>query len=96
MNVYLLDKVKKALRIKTAEYDGELADLIISARIDLRIAGVVPTEIDKLMETAIITYCKYNFGIPEDADRLKRCYDEMKAQLSNATGYTVWREGGAD
>jgi hypothetical protein len=31
-----------------------------------------------------------SFGLPEDYDRLKRSYDEQKAQLSNATGYTDW------
>jgi len=28
--------------------------------------------------------------LPEDYDKLKRSYDEQKAQLSNATNYTVW------
>jgi hypothetical protein len=31
-----------------------------------------------------------NFGEPEDYDRLKASYDEQKAQLSTATGYTHW------
>jgi hypothetical protein len=30
------------------------------------------------------------FGNPENYDKLKAAYDEMKAQLSMATGYTVW------
>jgi hypothetical protein len=29
-------------------------------------------------------------GLSEDYDRLKRSYDEQKAQLSNASGYTMW------
>lgn len=87
----LLDDVKMALRIKTNAYDTELTNKIQAARLDLGVAGVVvPSEIDALVEEAIITYCKMNFGLPEDADRLKRAYDEQKAQLSNATGYTNW------
>ena len=55
------------------------------------IAGVVlPDELDALVTRAIITYCKMSFGLPEDYDRLKKSYDEQKAQLSNATGYTDW------
>lgn len=89
----LIDKVKTALRITTTDeaLTGELSDLIVSAEQDLGIAGVeVPAELTPLVETAIKTYCKMSFGIPEDYDRLKRSYDEQKAQLSNATGYTKW------
>ena len=88
----LLDDVKMALRIKTTKFDTELTNKINAAKLDLGVAGVVvPEEIDALVEEAIITYCKMTFGLPEDADRLKRSYDEQKAQLSNATGYTEWR-----
>ncbi len=90
----MLEKVKTALRIKTNVYDGELTDLIASAQLDLGVAGViVPDNIDALVTRAIITYCKMHFGLPEDADRLKRSYDEQKAQLVTCTGYTEW--GGA-
>lgn len=87
----MLEKVKMALRITTTAYDAELTDLIESAKIDMRIAGVVlPPTIDALVTRAIITYCKMSFGIPEDYDRLKASYDEQKAQLATATGYTEW------
>lgn len=89
-----VDKVRDALRISVADntaINGELADLINAALLDLRIAGVeVPATADPLVNTAVITYCKMRFGLPEDYDRLKKSYDEQKAQLSNATGYTVW------
>lgn len=87
----MLEKVKTALRITTDAYNDELTDLIESAKLDLGIAGVeVPAPIDALVTKAIITYCKMSFGLPEDYDQLKRSYDEQKAQLSNATGYTRW------
>jgi hypothetical protein len=89
----MLDQVKMALRIKTTAYDSELTYLIAAAKLDLGIAGVVlPEEMDELVTRAIITYCKLSFGIPEDYDRLKMSYDEQKAQLSTATGYTDWGE----
>ncbi|WP_406022942.1 hypothetical protein [Succinivibrio sp.] len=87
----MLEKVKLALRITTDAFDSELNDLIDAAQMDLGIAGVViPDEIDAIVSRAITTYCKLNFGEPDDYDRLKRSYDEQKAQLSMATGYTVW------
>lgn len=87
----MLDQVKMALRIKTNVYDSELTYLIAAAKLDLGIAGVVlPGELDELVTRAIITYCKLSFGIPEDYDKLKKSYDEQKAQLITATGYTNW------
>jgi len=89
-----LEKVRNALRISVSDnqaINDELTDLIKAAKLDLGVAGVVlPEEIDELVTRAIITYCKMSFGLPEDYDRLKQSYDEQKAQLSNATGYTDW------
>lgn len=87
----MLDLVKKALRVTSDELNDEIAFLIEAAKIDLGIAGVVlPASLDEICKQAIITYCKCNFGLPEDYDRLKASYDEQKAQLSTATGYTNW------
>lgn len=87
----MLEKAKLALRVVTDYFDDEITDLIESAKFDLGISGVeLPSELDELCERAIITYVKCHFGIPEDYDRLKRSYDEQKAQLMTATGYTNW------
>lgn len=87
----MLAKVKLALRIVTEAFDSELNDLIAAAQIDLGIAGVVlPTQLDAIVTQAIITYVKMHFGQPDDYDRLKRSYDEQKAQLVTCTGYTNW------
>ena len=87
----LLDKAKMAMRITTTAYDDEITDLIEAAKADLGIAGVeLPSTLDAICERAIITYCRVQFGSPDDHDRLKASYDEQKAQLATATGYTVW------
>ena len=95
----MLDKVKMALRISTDAFDAELKDLIDAAYIDMGIAGVTlpvenesesGTDENAIITRAVITYCKMSFGLPEDYDKLKRSYDEQKAQLSNATGFTDW------
>ena len=87
----MLELVKIALRISTNAFDTELNQLIDAAKVDLGFGGVnVPTELDAITKQAIITYVKMNFGLVEDYDRLKRSYDEQKAQLGTATGYTTW------
>lgn len=87
----MLDKVKLSLRIKTSAFDEEIQDLIAAALADLGIAGVI-TELgdDPLITRAVITYCKANFGSPDEYERLKASYDEQKAQLRSASGYTDW------
>lgn len=87
----MIDKVKLALRITTNAFDTEITDLIEAALKDLGIAGVTNDDItDPLIIRAVITYCKCHFGEPDEYDRLKRSYDEQKAQMSMATGYTTW------
>ena len=89
----MLAKVKLALSLTTNAYDSDIQDLIDAAKLDLGIAGVVlPTALDAVCERAIITYCKLHFlGLSENEwDRLKASYDEQKAQLVTATGYTDW------
>lgn len=87
----MLQKLKLAMRIATDAYDDELLSLIEAAKLDLGVAGVnVPFQYDALVQRAVITYCRVHFGTPDDADRLKASYDEQKAQLMTATGYTDW------
>ena len=89
----LLEKTKLALRVTVNNYDTDLTALIEAAKLDLGIAGVdLPTELDAIVERAIITYCKVHFSALTDGEwsRLKASYDEQKAQLATATGYTDW------
>ena len=89
----IMTAVKTALRISTDAYDDEITDLINAAVKDMGIAGVTNTdETDALVKKAIVTFCRLNFGQPDDYERLKASYDEQKAQLGMATGYTTWTE----
>ena len=93
----MLELVKKALRITTDAFDDELQLLISAGLQDLGCASISDDVLiedgSPLVQRAVITYCKMNFGLPEDYDRLKRSYDEQKAQLGMATGYTDWLDG---
>ncbi|MBQ1453898.1 MAG: DNA-packaging protein [Ruminococcus sp.] len=90
----MLELVKTALRVKTTVFDSEIEQLISAALIDLGFGGaseaVLTENHDAVVNQAVITYVKMNFGLSEDYDKLKRSYDEQKAQLGSATGYTEW------
>ena len=88
----MLQLVKTALRLSTDGYDDELTMLIKAALEDLGIAGVSDgvTVDAPIIQRAVVTYCKANFGSPGNYDKLKASYDEQKAQLRTATGYTDW------
>lgn len=97
----MLDKVKLALLISTNDFDSELVDLIGAAFIDLNIGDIAPdktisTTTDPAIIRAVVTYCGYQFevlhGSLERSAAFKKSYDEQKAQLSMASGYTVWSE----
>lgn len=86
----MLNRVKMALRITTNAFDDEITGLINSALGDLGLVGISQASLntaDELVTTAVITYVKLHFGEPSDPDRLKKSYDEQKAQLITATGY---------
>lgn len=85
----MLTAVKLALRITTNAFDSELNALIQAAMKDLGIAGIDAETLadDALVAQAIKTYVRMSFGSPSDYDRLKRSYDEQKAQMQTATGY---------
>lgn len=86
----LIDTCKMALRVTTDAYDAEITEYIEAAKLDLGIAGVETTVADSIVNTAILTYVRMRFGAPANYDKLKAAYDEQKAQMMMATGYTDW------
>lgn len=89
----MLEKVKLALRLKTAAFDAEIQDLIDAALADLKLAGIIKEDQeDPLIIRAVVTYCRANFGSPDDYQLLKASYDEQKGRMQTATGYTDWGE----
>ena len=68
----------------TDTFDELIHSKIEAARSDLFFVGI--REIgDELYREAIITYCVMKLGVinPNEYDRLKRAYDEMRAQLQS-------------
>lgn len=88
----MLSTVKMALQITTDAFDSYLTELIDAALNDLALAGVQTDGGGSLITIAVCTYVRARFGSPADYDQIKAAYDEQKAQLMTATGYTDWGE----
>lgn len=98
----LLDKVKAACRVTSTAYNDELSDMILASLADMGITDIkadvlVEENTDPLIQRAVITYCRMNFGYQDDInyDRLKASYDEQKSQLLMSGSYTDWGDSGA-
>lgn len=93
----MLDACKLALRITTTAYDTRLTALIQAAKKDLGIAGIdlAMTGPDPLIKEAVVNYVLLHFGTLTTSEYplIKASYDEQKAQMSMATGYTDWGDG---
>ena len=88
-----MTRMKTALRTVTtdANLEQEITDLVNACAIDLTQAGVTDPDLDdSMIWMAAVTFVRLKFGSPDDYDRLKKAYDEIKAQLGMATGYTTW------
>lgn len=99
----LIDKVKTAVRIAVNDFDAELQGLIDSAFADLGITDINPellteTDIDPLIEMAVITYCRMNFGYlsVDQYQKFKASYDEQKSQLLMSSTYSTYEEDESD
>ena len=95
----LLDKARVACRVTTTVYDEELDNLICAGLRDLGITDISPELLnaapDPLIQRAVITYCKMNFGYldVDQYQKFKASYDEQKAQLLMNSNYTNWGSG---
>lgn len=87
----IVEKVKLALRVRSNTYDIDIYDLIESAKLDLSISGVKKIdEEDPLIQQAIKTYCKANFGLDnKDSEKYQKSYDMQKQHLSLCGDYNV-------
>lgn len=83
----MLNKVKNALRVRTAAFDGEISGLIAACKADLKLAGITAKSNDPLIARAVILYAKANFGNFEDSERYQKAYDSLKLSLCLAGDY---------
>lgn len=98
----MLDKIKAVLRIAVNDYDAEINKLMEAAYADLGIVDIRPDlltgkDVQPLIERAVMTYCKMNFGYlsQDQYNKFKASYDEQKAQLLMSSTYTEWGDADA-
>ena len=89
----LFGKAKVAVRstVVDDELDTELNDLILAARADLKIFGLVDksdSNDNALITQAVLLYVKANWGYDNpDAERFGALYQQLKDKLSVSTQY---------
>lgn len=89
----MLNAIKLALRIATNAFDSEIQTLIDAAIAEMAGLGVTAatsTTTDPQIISAVVAYCKWQFGNNEDADRWRDIYHIKLGQLKNMSGYTDW------
>ncbi len=87
----MLEKVKLSLRIKSDAFNTEISEMIEAAKLDLSISGIKKIdEDDPLIQQAIKTYCKANFGLDnKDSEKYQKSYNMLKEHLSLCGDYNV-------
>ena len=89
-----------------AKIDLEAAGVVITGSLDITVTETEDPEThettvtatdnstitDEWVQTAMITYVRFNFGSPTDFDRVAASYDLQRRQLANRTGYTDFLE----
>lgn len=92
----MLAKVKLALRIVGNAFDTEINDLIaacieemehLNVQIETDTQGV-PTS--SQVRTAIVAYCKWQFGDADHKEQFEAIYHTKLAQLKTMTDFTDW------
>ena len=92
----MLTKVKLALRIAGDAFDAEINDLIAACIEEMTHLNVlveydddgVPTS--PQVRTAIVAYCKWQFGDADHKEQFEAIYHTKLAQLKTMTDFTDW------
>ena len=84
-----MDEIIKLVKLQKMWTTSTFDELIVSkaqaAMSDMESVGI-PEMSDPLYREAVVTYCVMNLGVinPQEYDRLKRAYDEMRGQMQTA------------
>lgn len=87
---------QKDLQLAGVTLDGEVTFTAETGTSGVITVTDTSTVTDPLIVRAIITYARHHFGSPGDYQQVKASYDEQKAQLMGATGYTAWPDEAGD
>lgn len=86
----MIDKIKVSLRIKHAQADEDLQDIISACKMDLQRVGVTKTtDDDFLIIQAVKLYVKWHWDFEGQADRYRKAYEALRDSLSLCGDYNV-------
>lgn len=84
----MVEKLKKAVRVKSDIASEELEDLAEACVKDLEIAGVYcENDDDQLYMQALKLYCKANYGYDKDSEKFRAAYAALKDSMSLSGDY---------
>jgi len=90
----LIDDIKVVLRITGTAFNTEITDLILAAKADLGLSGVLDDTIldtDALIKRAVTTYVKANFGWDNpDSEKLQKSYEMLRNHLTLSGDYSFY------
>lgn len=95
-----MDEIIKLVKLQkmwtTSAFDDLIKSKAQAAMSDMSSIGI-PELSDPLYREAVVTYCVMNLGVinPQEYDRLKRAYDEMRSQMQMASTASRY-DGGED
>ena len=91
-NVEFISYVRQCLRIINTIFDDEISDLILAAKADLLLGGIIPDKVnndnDPLIRRAVVCYVKAEFGLDNpDAERYRDAYQSIRKHLMLSSEY---------
>lgn len=89
LQLMMLEKVKRDLRISHSKLDEDISDNIESCKLDMKRVGIDPLKSDLLMEKAIKLYCRWQYNFENQADRYMNAYKQLRNSLSLCGDYNV-------
>ena len=87
METNLIQELKRIIRTKSKDAEGELKGLVESCRKELEIAGVYGSEEDPAYRQAIRLYCKGHYGYDADAERFREAFGSLRDAMALSGDY---------
>lgn len=93
VSAQFLYDARKYVRTSHTHHDGEILDLIETAKADLKLGGILPAKVenesDALIKRALLLYLKAEFGLDNpDSEKYRNSYETLKKHLQLSDEYT--------
>lgn len=88
--MYLIDQVKKRLRINGTQFDDEICQLMEYVEADLKSLGVLEKHIqnkDPIIEQLVYVYCKSKFGLHDNFEKFENSYNIILDKVKGMKKY---------